>query len=61
MEKLVVGRLKVEKKGTRTIQYPVTYSARENMRSGHDFIFACANHEGSEQKALMDGTQDHTV
>jgi hypothetical protein len=64
LEKVVVGGLKVKGKGTRTIQYPVTESeqgARENMWSGHVFIFACANLEGSEQKALMDAAQDQCV
>jgi hypothetical protein len=49
------SRIESEGKGTRTIQYPVTESeqkARENMWSRHDFIFACANLEGAEQKAF---------
>ena len=49
-----------EGKGTRTIQYPVTQSNQgaENMWSGHEFIFACADLEGNEEKALMDAIQD---
>jgi hypothetical protein len=63
MQKVVVGGLKVKGKAhalssTQQRKMGKELKLEKAHWSGHDFIFACANFEGNEQRELMDATQD---